>query len=662
MSFLHPWALGLIALAAVPLLLHLVRRESKRRVSFPALRYLRSAERLNARSMRIRDWLLALVRVSLVVLLAIAAGQPLLGRGDAGSHPPTDLVLLLDNTASMIRLSGESSLLEAGRQAARRTLEHLSPEDRVWLVTPVDGVALAGGTADDAFRALESIRESDAGGSVPDAIQLAAATVRRSEGRAREIQLFTDLQAGSYGEAAEIDETVPIRVLQLVPDAVRNGAVTSVEVGPSTPVPPGTAVTVVAGLSLWSGEEGSDSGDGVEPADEVQVRLLLDGGMAGIQTAAWGSDVVFSIPAPAPGSHLVRVEIDPSGLRADDARQSGFRVGEAARVAFLPGTSPDGSFLESALQTLETDGRIALSGADSSDVRVLEDRGGGGSAPSRDRRGRPSVVLVPPLDALALPAFNQELSALGIPWRAERDPLSGALRIDGRGVPGLDDQLVRRRYLLQPIQSPRTAADSVLLRTSDGQPWAVRGETAGSAIYILLASPLHPEATGIPVSVGMVEFVDFLVNRWARPGEPPGRRQAGETFLLPPRADSLAGPSGPSARVEGGAPWRPRLTGGWRISLRTDQGTESRFVGVNVPAEESDPTPIDEAGLKAVFDAQDVRVVRSESEWDDAIFARRRGRDLRPALLAVVLCMLVLEAFLAAPRRSRSTRKPEARA
>jgi len=612
--------------------------------------------------MRIRDWLLALVRVSVVVLLAAAAGQPLLGRGDAGSHPPTDLVLLLDNTASMVRLSGESSLLEAARTAARRTLEYLGPEDRVWLVTPVDGIALTGGTADDAWQSLESIRESDAGGSVPDAIQLVTATVGRIEGRAREVQVFSDLQSGSFAGSVEVDETVPIRVLQLVPDAMENGAVTTVEVGPSTPVPPGSAVTVIAGLSLWSGAASADSGDDAKPPDEVQVRLLLDGRMAGVQTAAWGSDVVFSIPAPSPGSHLVRVELDPSGLRADDGRQSGFQVGEAARVAVLPGANPDGSFLDFALQTLETDGRITLSEPERSDVQIRTGPRVGESVVASERRGEASVVLVPPLDALALPAFNQELSALGIPWRAERDPLSGALRIDGRGVPGLEDQIVSHRYTLEPIQAPRTAADSVLLRTSDGQPWAVRGETSGSMIYVLLASPLHPEATAIPVSVGMVEFVDFLVNRWARPGEPPGRRLAGETFLLPPRADSLAGPAGPAERVEGGAPWRPRLTGEWRISLRTEEGVESRFIGVNVPVAESDPTPIDEAGLTRIFDSRDVRIVRSESRWDGAIFARRRGRDVRPALIAGVLLMLVLESLLAAPNRSRSTREPEARA
>ena len=135
MSVLHPWVLALVALAAVPLLLHLVRRETRRRVPFPALRYLQSAERLNARSMRIRDWLLALVRVAVVVLLAAAASRPLIGRGEAASHPPTDLILVLDNTASMNRLTGDSSLLDAARAAASLTLERMGPEDRIWLAS-----------------------------------------------------------------------------------------------------------------------------------------------------------------------------------------------------------------------------------------------------------------------------------------------------------------------------------------------------------------------------------------------------------------------------------------------------------------------------------------------------------------------------------------------
>ena len=662
MSVLHPWVLALVALAAVPLLLHLVRRETRRRVPFPALRYLQSAERLNARSMRIRDWLLALVRVAVVVLLAAAASRPLIGRGEAGSHPPTDLILVLDNTASMVRLSGESAVLEVARSAVTITLEHMGPEDRVWLATPVDGIAVAGGTAMEAARALESIRGSDASGSIPEAIELTASAVPAVEGRVRELQVLTDLQSGSFSGSTRPGEGVPVRILQLAPDVLQNGAVTGLDIGPSIPVPPGSAVTVTARLTRWSGEDASGPPAGDLPSGEVDARLLLDGRTVGVQTAAWGSDVVFSIPAPALGSHAVRIEIDPSGLRADDGRQTGIRVADAARVAIHRSADPDGDFLERALETLESDGRVLVSSSGMIDIAILEGPGARYRLQSRQTGREPSIVLIPPLDVLALPAFNQELSSLGIPWRAELDPHAGVLRIDGRGVPGLSDQFVSRRYGLRAIQAPGSAADSVLLRTSDGEPWLVRGEFSGSSTYLLLGSPLQPEATGLPVSVAMVDFVDLLVNRWARPDDPPGSRQAGEQLTLPPRADSLAGPSGRAERVEGGAPWRPRLAGNWRMALQTEDGTESRFIGVNVPTSESNPTPAGADDLSRVIESEDLRVVQSAADWENAIFARRRGRDLRPALIAVVLMALLFEALLSAPRRSRSAAATEARA
>ena len=54
MSFLAPWALGLAALAALPLVLHLFQRDTRRRLAFPAIRYLRRARDRSARAVKPR--------------------------------------------------------------------------------------------------------------------------------------------------------------------------------------------------------------------------------------------------------------------------------------------------------------------------------------------------------------------------------------------------------------------------------------------------------------------------------------------------------------------------------------------------------------------------------------------------------------------------------
>src|SRR6476661_10667795 len=97
MSFLAPFYLLLAGAAAVPLLLHLMRRNVGARVEFPAARYLQRAEREHSRSLRLRNLLLMLLRVLLLLLLALAAAQPFL-RGVGAGHGATATAIVLDNS------------------------------------------------------------------------------------------------------------------------------------------------------------------------------------------------------------------------------------------------------------------------------------------------------------------------------------------------------------------------------------------------------------------------------------------------------------------------------------------------------------------------------------------------------------------------------------
>ena len=76
MTFLHPWLLAGLLAAGVPLLLHLVQRREPPTVVFPAVRYLLDATREHQRRLRIRHWLLLLLRTLLIVALVLAAAGP----------------------------------------------------------------------------------------------------------------------------------------------------------------------------------------------------------------------------------------------------------------------------------------------------------------------------------------------------------------------------------------------------------------------------------------------------------------------------------------------------------------------------------------------------------------------------------------------------------
>jgi len=656
MSFLHPWALALSALAIVPLALHLVRRDTRRRVAFPALRYLHAAERRHARALRVRDRWLAAARIGALLCLAAAAARPVVGRGGPGSHPPTDVALVIDNTASMQRVSGERTLLDAAVEAARRSLRHATPEDRFWVATPVDAVIAAGVGASEAASALGAVRGSDAAGSVPDAARAAVSEIPFEAGRAREVQLFGDAQASSWEGDAELPPGTAAALFLVAPDAGRNDAVLELAVHPASPVPAGADVVATVRVGRWpAAADGAGPGP-VDPDAPVTVRVLLDGALAAAGRTGPGTELALPVPPPPPGGHVVRAEIDADGLRADDGRQVGLRVGDPVRVASPPG--PEGAFLARALETLAAGDRVRLDPTgDPAEVRV---RAGGSTGTPDGGIRRSTLVLVPPADPLDLPAFLRSLSADGIPWNLEPESLRGELRLVA-DVDGLADVRVRRRYRLLARPAPPTPFDSVLVRAEDGEPWAVRGRAAGGRPFVLLGSALVPEATDLPISAAMVPFVDALVAAWARPGSAPGARDAGIETRLPDRADSLSPPGAPARRAEGGAPWRPREAGAWRISLApgTDGTRSTEWVGVNVPLAESDPSLASGAARAAALGVDEVASARDAPSWDAVAFARRRGREARLPLLGLALALLAAEALLASPRgRGSSPTRP----
>ena len=82
LAFLLPGALAALAALALPILLHLARRESHRRIDFAALRWL-APEALPRRRRRLEERALLAARLVLLALIALWLAQPvLLGAGD----------------------------------------------------------------------------------------------------------------------------------------------------------------------------------------------------------------------------------------------------------------------------------------------------------------------------------------------------------------------------------------------------------------------------------------------------------------------------------------------------------------------------------------------------------------------------------------------------
>jgi hypothetical protein len=133
MSFLYPLFLAGVAAMGLPILLHMIRRHTRKRVTFSSLMFLRATmPRFRSRS-NLEHVPLLILRCLVLCLLAFAFARPFLLR-PAASNPAgagSRVVLLLDTSASMRRAGMWSQAVEEAKAA----LANAGPADHVCVMS-----------------------------------------------------------------------------------------------------------------------------------------------------------------------------------------------------------------------------------------------------------------------------------------------------------------------------------------------------------------------------------------------------------------------------------------------------------------------------------------------------------------------------------------------
>jgi hypothetical protein len=83
LSFLNPFFLFGLFAAAIPILIHLFTRRRPREIRFPSLEFLTEVNQSQIRRLKLKQWLLLLLRTLAIIAIALAMARPAL-RGTAG--------------------------------------------------------------------------------------------------------------------------------------------------------------------------------------------------------------------------------------------------------------------------------------------------------------------------------------------------------------------------------------------------------------------------------------------------------------------------------------------------------------------------------------------------------------------------------------------------
>ena len=201
MSFVTPlfW-LGALAVT-VPILLHLIKRESAQKIEFPTLMFLRKISKRTIRYQKLRHLLLLLVRVLALLLLALAFMRPFWDRPQAAAatgRVSTAHVIMLDNSMSM----GYGDRWERARQAAADIVRRAEPGDKVSLLVFSDQTNVLTLPSTDFEAVLNAIEKgtelTDRSTRYDQALKIAEKTALEAGAGKRVIHLISDFQKSGW--------------------------------------------------------------------------------------------------------------------------------------------------------------------------------------------------------------------------------------------------------------------------------------------------------------------------------------------------------------------------------------------------------------------------------------------------------------------------------
>jgi hypothetical protein len=329
MGFFAPWFLAGLAGLALPLYLHLLKRQTRTPKQVSSLMFFESRTQASTRHRRLRYFLLLSLRLLVLLLLILAFANPFINRNSAAVAGNRLVLLVVDNSFSMragTRLAdAKDSAMRvlSGKGAARGQVAAFGSQLRLMTQPVEDQGALRA--------AVQSIQPGDGHGNFGElsrAVRAMAESVRTPI----ELHLFSDMQRGDLA-ATFSDMALPANV-KLVTHAVVTKA-----------APNWTVESVDAPGQVWGKDakpvrvQAVIAGYGT-PAAKRTVSLVVNGKTTATKSVAVAANGRATVEFPALdvpyGFNRCEIKIDDAdGFQADDLRRFAVERSDPRKVLLI---------------------------------------------------------------------------------------------------------------------------------------------------------------------------------------------------------------------------------------------------------------------------------------------------------------------------------------
>ncbi len=235
MSFLNPlFFIGSLVLA-VPILVHLVKKDKSEIVRFSSLMFLLRIPKKAIRQQKLRNLLLMAMRLLLIALLIGAFARPYLVRSDDALVPETGdqaVVIVMDNSYSMTY----GTNFERMKDEANNRIDALAPGEPAALVSFSDRANLLGSPTDDPAELkaiVAALQATSNRTSYYEAFTLADRVLAQLAGYDRELVVISDFQRNGWNRTSResvIDANVRTELVDLGVENPDNVGIDSVGV------------------------------------------------------------------------------------------------------------------------------------------------------------------------------------------------------------------------------------------------------------------------------------------------------------------------------------------------------------------------------------------------------------------------------------------------
>lgn len=198
MTFLNPAVLfGLLA-ASIPIVLHFLNLRKLKKINFSTLAFLKELQKTKIRRIKLKQWLLLLLRVLIIASLVLAFARPTVKSFPFTSgKAKTSAIFMIDNTFSMSVIGDYGTYLNQSKQIAKNLLTKFDDGDEITVLPFAAGsnIDLSLKTNFDIVKnEIDEIQITQNSPTLNETLIKAGDILYNSKNFNKEIYIFTDLQ------------------------------------------------------------------------------------------------------------------------------------------------------------------------------------------------------------------------------------------------------------------------------------------------------------------------------------------------------------------------------------------------------------------------------------------------------------------------------------